>query len=103
MWFLPVIAALVTTGPAANLPQAIRSTLDAEYPGWKLAPVTKEIQQEFKKHHLTQPPSLVSGDFDHDGKQDFAVQIALTELGSEKQIIIIFHARNDSYEETIVQ
>ena len=85
------------------LPSAIHATLDQEYPGWKLAPVTPQIQQEFKKHRVNHPPSLAAGDFNRDGKRDYAVQIVLTTPGEEEQIIIVFLAGANGYEETILQ
>src|SRR5579871_914327 len=75
--------------PPPPLPPAILSTLNEEYPGWKLAPVTAQIQQEFKKHKINHYPSVTSADFDHDGKRDYAVQIALTTPGQEEQIVIV--------------
>ncbi len=94
--------------PVTVLPETIRATLDQEYPGWKLAPVTPQIQSEFKKHRANRSPSMASGDFDHDGKQDYAVQIAFTapdqpEQIVTEQIVIFFLSRGDAYEETIVQ
>jgi hypothetical protein len=105
MWFLPLfgVLAAATPAPGMYLPQAIRATLNQEYPGWKLAPVTVAIQKEFNKHHFTRLPSLTAGDFNHDGKLDFAVQIALTTPGAEEQIVIVFLAGENSYEENIVQ
>jgi hypothetical protein len=105
MWFLPLLALAATPlpGPGMPLPQAIRATLDQEYPGWKLAPVTPAIQKEFSKRHLVRLPSLTAGDFNHDGKWDYAVQIALTTPGAEEQIVIVFLATGAGYEENIVQ
>src|SRR5690348_792104 len=74
------------------LPESIRAALDQDYPGWKLAPVTAQIQKEFKMHAVNHSPSWVSGDFDHDGKRDYAVQIAMTTPGQEEQIVIVFLA-----------
>jgi hypothetical protein len=103
MWFLPVMAVMVSSAPASFLPESIRATLDQEYPGWKLAPVTAQVQKEFKTHKPNRFPSLVAGDFDRDGKRDYAVQIALTAPGQEEQIIIVFLARGSGFEENIVQ
>jgi hypothetical protein len=107
MWFLPLLglalAATPPPSPGVALPQSIRATLNQEYPGWKLAPVTLQIQQTFKKHHANRLPSLTYGDFDHDGKRDYAVQIAITTPGEEEQIVIVFLARGDGYEENILE
>jgi hypothetical protein len=105
MWFLPFFAvvAAVPPSPPIAIPAAIQASLDQEYPGWKLAPVSPQIQQTFKKHKGSRLPSLVIGDFDHDGNRDYALQIALTETGQEEQIVLFFMDRGPSYEETIVQ
>jgi hypothetical protein len=107
MWLLPVYALFAAVPPmpigVPVLPSNIRTVLDAEYPGWKLATVTPQIQQEFKKHRANRLPSLAVGDFDHDGKKDYAVQISLNTPGQEEQIVIIFLARDTGYEENIVQ
>src|SRR5437879_10097754 len=98
MWFLPLFGALAATAPVPgmSLPQAIRATLDQEYPGWKLAPVTPSIQKAFNKQHASRLPSLTVGDFDRDGKPDYVVQIALTTPGQEEQIVIVFLARENA-------
>ena len=88
---------------APSLPESILAMLNQEYPAWKLAPVTPQVQREFIKHKINRSPSLVLGDFDHDGKMDYAVQLALTTPGQEEQIIMVFMARDNAYEETIVQ
>jgi len=91
------------TPTGISLPDSIRVTLNQEYPGWKLAPATPQIQKAYKTHHSAHPPSLASGDFDHDGHTDYAVQIMLATPGEEEQIIIVFLSRGDHYEETILQ
>lgn len=88
---------------AAGLPVSIRATLDEEYPGWQLAPSGAEVRSEFKKLKSRHFPSLAIGDFDHDGKRDYAVQIVLSSPGQEEQIIMIFLARASGYEESILQ
>jgi hypothetical protein len=88
---------------ASALPDSIRSTLTREYPGWKLAPVTPEIQKAYRQHNAPHPPSITTGDFDHDGRRDYVVQIVLKSSGEEEQIIIAFLARPDGYEEDILQ
>jgi len=95
-----------TSSPAKSvvtIPAAIRTTLDTEYPGWKLAPVTPQIDDEFKKHRANRSPSFVVGDFDHDGHLDYALQIVLTTPELDEQIIMVFLARGQAYEESILE
>jgi hypothetical protein len=108
MWLLPFLGVLFAATPpppskGVTLPPAIRATLNQEYPGWKLAPVTPQIQKTFQKHRASRLPSLTYGDFDHDGKRDYAVQIVLTTPGEEEQIVIVFLARGEGYEENILE
>src|SRR5262245_19015455 len=98
MWFIPILAlaAVPTPQPPMLLPDGIRTALEEEYPGWKLSPVTPQIQQTFKRHKLNRSPSFVSGDFDHDGKRDYALQIVLTTPGQEEQIVMFFLSRGET-------
>lgn len=89
--------------PAVSLPEPIRQTLDQEYPGWKLAPVTPEIQQTFSRHKAGRSPSFAWADFDRDGRRDYAVQIALTQPEQEEQILLVFMSRDPAYQETILE
>ena len=57
-----------------HLPQEIRLFLDQKYPGWKFAPVS-ELAMECNDVETQSHPSLTWGDFNGDGKTDFAVQI----------------------------
>ncbi len=105
MWLLPILAAVVAA-PAVTpivLPPEIKHQLDQEYPGWKLAPVSAAVQKEFAKKLTNRLPSLTFGDFDRNGKRDYAIQIALTTVGQEEQIVIIFMAEGNTYAENIVQ
>lgn len=57
-----------------KLPPDIAGFLDKKYPGWKFAPLTGRdvscYDTDVKAH-----PALASGDFNADGKTDFAVEI----------------------------
>jgi hypothetical protein len=86
-----------------TLPAVIKSTLDKEYPGWKYAPASPAVKDLFRKQGLWHPPNLLSGDFDVDGRKDFAVQIARTNPGDEEQIAIAFLAKDEGYEEAILE
>ena len=99
----PARAPGVVAAPVIIIPQNIRATLDEEYPGWTLAPVLPQIQQEFTKRQANRSPSFAVGDFDRNGEKDYGVQIILKSLGQEEQIITVFLARGGAYEENIVQ
>lgn len=86
-----------------HLPEAIRTILNQEYPGWKLAPVSSQVQETFRKHKIGHAPSMLGGDFNADGRKDYVVQITLTQPGEEEQIVIVFLQKDNSYQEIILQ
>jgi hypothetical protein len=87
-FFTPFAVTWAAKPPAASLPEAIITTLNQEYTGWKYA---------------AHAPAVVAADFNGDGKRDYAVQIALPQEGQEEQIVIVFMKSNDGYEEAVLQ
>jgi hypothetical protein len=58
-----------------SLPASIRADLDASCAGWRLAPVTAEIQAEIASRTPSWPANLIPGDFNGDGETDAAALI----------------------------
>ena len=75
-----IVAALGLVGasqaPVPPLPRAVRRAVDAAYPGWRFATIIPELRRELAPG---QRPEWVSGDFDGDGRRDYAVQIVWAE------------------------
>jgi hypothetical protein len=83
-----------------ELPIPVKALLDRNFPGWKFPAVSDETCQTIKQ--LAGPdayPELIQGDFDSDGKPDYAV---LFERGSSSRYIAAFLKRRDQYKMTIV-
>lgn len=59
-----------------GLPDAARRAIDARFPGWKFAKVDEEIWK-FLRHNVSAKarPDLIKGDFDGDGRVDYAAYI----------------------------
>jgi hypothetical protein len=74
--FRPVCIAFLFAGSAwaDGLPDGVTEILNREYPGWKIAPVHSEIDRWFREYGFDSQPSVVKGDFDNDGRPDYAVQ-----------------------------
>jgi hypothetical protein len=85
------------------LPPEITQTLTREYPGWSYAKSNKDVLNEFQRKPTGHPPYLLAGDFDGDGRTDYAVQIARTTPGDEEQIAIAFLKRDRGYDELILE
>jgi hypothetical protein len=58
-----------------QLPEVISSTLSEKFPGWRLSKVSGGVQQFFGERLPGARPNLIKGDFDGDGRTDYAVLI----------------------------
>src|SRR6476620_1320789 len=56
-----------------KFPTTARRRLDKKYPGWKFPKISDDIRQYFEKSDAEL--NLVSGDFDGNGRADYALQI----------------------------
>lgn len=56
------------------LPGAIRVILDQRYPGWRVADVSREVRDAVGPM-LGLTPGVISGDFDGNGRADYAMLI----------------------------
>ena len=59
----------------ARLPEAVNSTLNRKFPGWRFSEVSGGIRQFFGERFPRARPNLIEGDFDGDGRTDYAVLI----------------------------
>jgi len=58
-----------------SLPSPILNQLDAKFPGWRFAQNSHDVKDFFAKTFPKAIPSLIKGDFDRNGKPDFAILI----------------------------
>ncbi len=65
-------------GQAIELPEQISRSLDKSFPGWRLSRVDKEIVDFLNSRMADSQPNLISGDFDGDGHEDYALLIEHT-------------------------
>ena len=66
----------VEQGALVTLPASMKSILDRRFPGWSYLPVDDEIRK-FLKEYFSEfvRPDLIAGDFDGNGRTDYAVLI----------------------------
>ena len=57
------------------LPTSVRAMLDHRFAGWKFSEVSSEVSQFFKQEMPGASPVVISGDFDGNGKLDYAALI----------------------------
>jgi len=77
-----------------SIPDGVKLVLDHLHPGWKLAEISDEDRQICFKNESKYEPTLIWGDFDGDGKQDYA---AIIKYGT-KTAVIAFLARGTGYQ-----
>ena len=58
-----------------QLPNACKKILDKNFRGWKLGKVPKEVSAYHKERKFPFEPNLIKGDWNGDGKIDYAVLI----------------------------
>jgi hypothetical protein len=69
---LPLFLAAQTLIP---VPVAVRQDLDSACAGWRMAPVTPEIEAEIRTRTPSWPVNLIPGDFNGDGQADVAILV----------------------------
>src|SRR5215213_1653338 len=77
---LPTLLLLPSMASGSNvakydLPIAVRIRLDKRFPGWRFANVGDEIRRALKEYAPGAQPEFARGDFDGNGKVDFALLI----------------------------
>lgn len=73
---------VLCAGPASwaqiyseKLPSSAHQMLNRKFPGWKFVDVSPEVQQFFKQEMKGASPVVIRGDFDGNGRLDYAALI----------------------------
>lgn len=97
--FIPALAAAQDqqTESLKILPPSIRAHLDKKYASWKFSPAAgntiAHCDKESKSH-----PSAASGDFNGDGRADYAVKI----IHGNKTLVLEFLSRDNTFSESLL-
>jgi hypothetical protein len=91
--------------PSLELPSKVKSTLDKKFPGWKFAKVSEEVRSFLRERvSVSARPEIVTGDFDGNGKSDYAALIEHGQIlnGSGKVIgqngyVVAFLKKRNGY------
>jgi len=107
---LPVFPA--TQEPSKlELPPQARDALYLKFPDWRYADISDEVRQALKQDGAANTrPDLISGDFDGDGRADYAALIfhGTTRVEQDQVVgpnfsLVIFMARDQTYELHIIE
>jgi hypothetical protein len=83
-----------------TLPPSIRAELTRLYPGWRFATVAPRLRPQLAPG---QTPDWIAGDFDADGRRDYAVQIVHPAAPRSLQSVLAFLRRDKGYRRLLVQ
>jgi len=94
-----------------ELPPQARDALYLKFPDWRYADISDEVRQLFKEDATANArPDLISGDFDGDGRADYAALIfhGTTRVEQDQVVgpnfsLVIFMARDQTYELHVIE
>src|SRR5260370_24226944 len=107
---LPVFP--VTQQPSKlELPPQARDALYLKFPDWRYADISDEVRQALKQDGAANiRPDLISGDFDGDGRADYAALIfhGTTRVDQNDVLgpdftLVIFMARDQGYQLRVIE
>ena len=84
------------------LPAAAQKVLDTKYKGWQLAEINKEIVEYYSSERAFENPNSIKGDWNGDGRLDYAVQLQ-NRQNAEKKIIVALVKSGNSFDSYILE
>ena len=86
-----------TQAQQINLPKKCQKILNQKHPGWKIAEISPEILDWFQKSKQSYQPNLIKGDWNGDGKTDYALLIQKAKFRkNEPGVFLIAFVKNAS-------
>jgi hypothetical protein len=92
-----VILSLQDSSPPMQLPSQITQVLDVKLPGWQWGTVSNYVRQFFQDHFKLPYPRFIIGDFDGDGRADYALKVTVSSHQSKADIIVAFLGSDSSF------
>lgn len=104
LYLLLVITFSTVQAQTVKLPNACKKILDKKFRGWKLAEIREDITAYFQKERPAYQLNLIKGDWNGDGKTDYAALIdhgklknAEGEIISDNRLMIAFVSAGNGY------
>ncbi len=77
-----------------TVPRVVREALADNYRSWKIAPVSDEISDHFKKRRSGEIPNIARGDWNGDRRIDYAFLMQSRQNTERKIIVAVSRLRN---------
>jgi hypothetical protein len=81
------------------LPTSVRVMLNLRFSGWRFSDVSPEVRQFFKENMRGASPVVISGDFDGNGRRDYAVLVQWR----ARYYLVIFLRRTADYKMYVIK
>lgn len=92
------------SGEQTTIPKEVRRVLEQNYVDWKIAEVSDAVAEFYRRQSKPLPPQIFSGDFNGDGKTDYAVNLIRLKSGARTQIVLLLlNVQDDNPEKTILE
>jgi hypothetical protein len=78
------------------LPEVTR-ILDVNLPGWKWGTTAEFVEHWFKQTHAIPYPKFISGDFNGDGRLDYALKVTVVAAKRSTDVIVAFLASDSTF------
>lgn len=86
-----------------NLPKGCKNFLNERFRSWKLADIkTGGIVEYYKRERRFERPNLIRGDFDGDGRTDYAALLE-NKNNAENMITVVLMRRQNGYKTYILE
>ena len=89
-----------------SLPDQIKASLDTQFPGWIFVDnyyIFDVLDGELTQKEYPFDPNLISGDFDGDNHQDYAIQITNPDQSDSTDLVLAFLWRPGGYKQFLLE
>jgi hypothetical protein len=91
------VSALHAEIPQDSLPVQIVRILDSKFPGWQWGVVSDEVLMLFTDVYHKAYHSFISGDFNTDGKADYALKVTVKSAERDSDYVLAFLQQGSTY------
>lgn len=104
IWFLLCFVCFAASNVQAqiiNLPEECQKILERQFRSWKFAEINSDIVEYFKQKRSFEQPNLINGDWNGDGKTDFAALLE-NKNNAEKRIMVVLMKGKNGYKSFVL-
>jgi hypothetical protein len=95
---LIISAVLIFQLAQANpLPIDIDTVLSSRFPGWEWGVVGADVKRFYRESHGREYPKFISGDFNGDGKTDYALKVQCNGKKGNTDVVIAFVSKDSNF------